>query len=700
MRRQRRLVLQTGGVAVLGIAAGLGVFLVFGSEEAVLLTAVGVPILLVGISGVYVWGVYTRSGTSQSEYLEQQLRRTAEAVRDVLSEYQRLREEYRRWEPDSLEDDIEQLLADLEDQGVTFSRDRKTFKLGRIASHDVQELERLESKAPELEERTRDSFGSFVRAETERTRRELSRLADGDLVEADEIPDPPDREASDVNGLAENLRSWRDEAASLVDTAIDTLERLARDQSVRPDVMESLEAARSEVRNGEVADAVDHVMSARDAVEGELSEPFERERNELERLLETMSETIEGTPVGQETLDRIETIRSELEQQDSSLELGAVRARRDELRSECLELVGRLEDELDRHLRTLDRRDVPDQFFVRPSAADRNYVDSLERGADGREFRDRWKAAFSELHSAVDEVRTKASVAENYPEVEPRIDGRLEREGRVTGDDLPIKSTTEVMQLYASSHRDVRFDPTVPLLASETGGETYAVSIVVEFDDVEERRPVDVSLVGDEGTWRERLTVEDRSIAEFEEIPYGEYRVRAEPKGEQFGSDEATVVVDDDTDVSLGLSKASVITRLCDGREQEIREHLTDFADRLDEQFHAEGYVSSEMEFPLSDEYLPCLVALWADTAGHTAVLGDDATVYAFDETQVQSELETAARYNVEAGSEVRFETLRNRFLSAPLPDSTLADLAEESGIETIAVTDTGIRKREETTDV
>ena len=105
-------------------------------------------------------------------------------------------------------------------------------------------------------------------------------------------------------------------------------------------------------------------------------------------------------------------------------------------------------------------------------------------------------------------------------------------------------------------------------------------------------------------------------------------------------------------------------------------ERVADFINAFDDRFDEEGYLSTGMSYRVDESYIPCLLVLWADRAGHGTTQLDDGTVLVYDSETLVGELENVVAYNLEGGESIAFDELRERFLSAPVPDAALADIA------------------------
>ncbi|MFB6196659.1 MAG: hypothetical protein ABEI52_00100, partial [Halobacteriaceae archaeon] len=120
---------------------------------------------------------------------------------------------------------------------------------------------------------------------------------------------------------------------------------------------------------------------------------------------------------------------------------------------------------------------------------------------------------------------------------------------------------------------------------------------------------------------------------------------------------------------------------------------LPSVSEQLSDMFDEHGHLSSTMEYPVTGEYVPCLLAVWADREGYGIeyATGDDV-VMVFDEEKINSEVETVIRYNIDDNEERSFAELRENYLAAPVPDTVIRAAAEKTD-EPITITDTGLRK-------
>lgn len=703
MKRERKAALGIGGIVIVAAAVGLALFLFTSSKLGVGFIAVGIPAVLVVGVGLYVRGVVSSRGTSQSNYAKQQATSTATELRDFHAQVDELRGRYPTWDPDDVETAVERIADDLDSQGVSFDADAGTFSSKKFATADIQELERIHSDVEELDETLAESFESFVRSEVERLRTELERLEDADLVGLDSWRTKKrfgqqriDGESGDVAALEDALAAHREEATQFVERATDEVEVLLG--GVEGDVDERrvhglLDDATASAQSDDHAGAVSAILDAQAALEGDLSDRFETDRASVENLLETVQSSVVSEYVSPRLVERVDEVDAAITSLDSALDVADLREHEEDLRAACVEMVAEMETDLGDDLSALGEADVPGDYYEWPSAADEGYEDRLRQTDSLDQFRTTWTAAVGDLSSALDGTSEKASVARSYADIESVIVDELRANAEVTADDLPVKEAGAFMELYAQKHPDTAYDSSGPLLSAAGEGETYDVTVLARFDEGGPKREITVEI---EGTAHDDSESRETHLAEevtFDEVPYGEFTVRAVPGPDDYRVAEETVTVDEDVDVELTTDEIGLREQLCDGVGDDIRENLPALTDDLNEQYESEGYLSTAMDYPITDDYVPCLLALWAEQEGLAVTRTDDGVV-AYDGDQSTDEVEMVVRHNLDEGETMTFDDLRDRFLSAPLPDDVIRDAVAGSPVaESVDVTATGVTK-------
>jgi len=391
--------------------------------------------------------------------------------------------------------------------------------------------------------------------------------------------------------------------------------------------------------------------------------------------------------------DVIGAAREEVAAIDDAMEMAELRDRGTRLRSVCTDLIRDLEATLENDLETLSDVNVPEDYYERPDAADHDFVSEVTAASTLEAYRSAWMAAAADLTDALATIDRKARVASMYAEIEEHIESALRREGEVTGEDLPVKRDHEqFLGLYARTH-DVEFDPSVPELSTPGSGERYTVTARVSFEGGGEERSATVELEGPDYDAAETITTYLADVVEFEDVPYGEYTAAAIPEASGNESAERSIAVEGDVTVDLEMADVSLRDRLCSGYDHgTIQTYLEELDDRFADTFESEGHLTSRTEFPIADEYVPCLLATWAGETGHDVTEVDDQ-VLVYDADTVTEELRMVAQHNLEAGGSMDYETLRERFLSAPVPDEAVRDAA--TSIESLTADDDHLRKQE-----
>lgn len=692
MKREWKAALGIGGIVLVAALAGLGVFL-FSSELGIWFIGIGIPVLLIAGVGLYVRGVVSRSGGSRTEYTRSQARQAGEAAREFLVRYEELRAEHPDWDHAGIEEELDQVLADLADQGVSVDPEAGSYSLTGLGGADVQELDRLHDSVQGLDDRLQSEFEGYVRSRLNDLEADLDRLADADLAEPSAWQGPPSRGA-ELATLESTLDRHVEEAKETVSRAADAVEELLADADRRVDrerVREHLETARDDARGGKIEWAVDAVLDARRTIETDLSGEFERLQEDVVGLAETVESSVAAEYVAGPTMDEVADCRRRAAGLDSGLDMRELREADEELREVCVGIVEEMADDLADDVATLEAADVPEGYWERPAAADDDHVENLRLTESVEEFRRVWIDAVGSLSSALDSVSTEASVARSYPEMEAEIEETLRAAGEVGPDDLPVRQPAAFLELYARTHPDASYDAARETLTAGGGGESHDLTVTARFESGGEERAATVAV---EGQRTDRARVETHLAEEvtFEDLPYGEYEVSATPDADGFSAASETVTLDGDASLALEMAEVTLRDRLCEGVEDRMRDHLPELADDLAADFESTGYLSTAMDYPVAAEYVPCLLALYADREG-LALTEAGGEVLAYDDDRLAGEVETVAEYNLDPGGEMSFEELRTSFLTASLPDEALARAVADAGVADVSVEGTVIRK-------
>ncbi|WP_115865330.1 hypothetical protein [Halorussus litoreus] len=701
MKREHRAALGIGGIVLVAALVGVGLFLFTTSELGVGFVVVGIPALLIVGVGLYVRTVVSSQGTSESSYAKQQATETASALQDFQVAFDGRRAEYPGWDATDVTDELERVADDLSSHGVSFDTEAGTYSTERFASADIQELERVRGDIDDLDGVLAESFETFVRDELRRTRDALARLEDAGLVSVGtwQGQSAVDDATGDPGALEDVLSTHREDATETVRRACGEVEGLLADVTDPVDegrVTDLLDDAESRAAADDYAGAADAVLDAQAALEGDLSGRFEADREGVENLLETVRSSVVEEYVSNRHVERVEEIDAAMASLDSALDVGELRRHRDDLREVCVAMVEELEDDLDADLSALGQADVPADYYEWPSAADEAYADDLRRADDLAEFRLTWTGAVGDLSGALDDLKGKASVARSYEDIEGVIDDELRATAEVTADDLPVKDAGAFMELYARSHPEASYEPDGPALVAAGDGETYDVTVLAQFDEGGPKRGVDLEIEGTAHSDSEHARTHLAEEVTFEEVPRGEYTVRADPDPDDYRTPEETVVVDADASVELTMAQVGLREQVCDGIEDDIREYLPELTDDLRDQYRDAGYLSASMDYPVTDDYVPCLLALWAEEQGLSVTRTDADGVVAYDRAELTDEVEMVVQHNLDDGEAMSYDDLRDRFLSAPLPDDVVRDAVTESAFaDAVELGASGLTRRE-----
>ena len=676
MNRQRNVTLGIAGTVVATAIVGIGVFLYFGSQLGVIALVVGIPTAVIVGTLVYVRSVATRPGGSAHEFVRQQGRTAGDELRKFHTEFSSLSERHPRWEPTTVISEFEHLQGALREEGVDFDPSDGTYSVSTTDANPAN-LEDLTGKIPDLQDDAEAAFESFVRAELDRLDGLADRLVEEGLANKASIA--PNSIGEDPDEHEEALDDARTALGSRIEGAIDRLGALAAEQP-DADLGDHLDSASDDAAEGRLEDAVDTLTAARAALESDLSTRFEADREELTSLVDVVLSSSVDEYVPADMIDAVERLKRELDGMESALDVDELDIVRDETRDACIEIVEEMASILDDDLSTLASASVSVEFYSRPEVADEDHVARLRGAATVEEFRRQWLQSVGELALAIDEISEKAAVAQAYPKISDRIDDALREHGEVTGEDLPVTEPGLFMGLYASDHPAVTYDQATTRLIAEEASETYTVTVQAGFEDTGEKRAVTVTVTDDDREWTDVSRFNFVDEFTFEDVPYGEYTVTAVADEEGYGSPERSVFVDDDVRVELTVPEVALREQVCDGIESDVRNVLDDVAPRLTERFETEEYLAEGMEFPFVDEYVPCMLALWAEREG-MAVRHDDGQMLVFDEGRLRSRLSNIVEYNMEPDETMAFDAVRNRFLEVPASDELIVEILADSAV-------------------
>lgn len=674
MKRDRTVAAVISSIVVATTLAGLGVFLYFGSGYGVIALVVGVPAVVILGTVLYVRDVAIRPGGSATEYTKQKGRTAGDALRAFNRELQERREQFPGWEPSELSAEFEHLCRELDDEGVSFDPSSNAYDLS-VRNADPGRLDELAEDAEALDSELEAAFGSFARSERERLERLADELADAGL--ADGQPIDADS-AADSDDPAEQLSAVQSELRDRIERSLARLDGLA-DEGATGDSTDRIETARDALADDRLDDAVEAVLAASNRLEAELSSQLETERDSLASVLETVRSSEIDAYVEPSLRDELDRLETELDELASVLALDELDELRTDVRSVCTEIVSELESELAADLDTLSSSPVPRSFYDRPPAADESFADELTAATTIEEYRDRCDTAVEALGPALSAVSEKAAIAETYPAVSDEIDDELRSTGSIAAEELPVTDPEPFMTLYAEENPSATYERSRSRLVAEQAGESYELMVQARFEESGRERDVDVAVSGDATEHSRSLTTTHLDSVEFDDLPYGEYTVTVSSPETGYGSESETIQLDDDRRLGLVVPEVQLREELCAGVETEAEETLPDVAPLFEERFEDEEYLSTAMEFPFAEEYIPCLLALWAEQEGLTTRREDEVLV--FDESRLESRLSNIVEHNLDPGERIAFETIRDRYLSVPASDDLIETVLAESAV-------------------
>lgn len=696
------------GMFLLVVVAGAAsaVFLIVGGSQAAVYAQIGIIPLLIVAGYLWVNRTVQASGTSRAEFERRKARQVGELFSDVWQMAQQIERTYPAGITEAEWDRLEHQMTDLEDNGISFDQSTGTFDVGTRNLGTLEDINRLETEVEDLDDWLLAQFTENIEHRVDEVNSTLTRLDSlvpkTTTVEPSSVPSAGQAHNDTSNSWEETGEALDDcyqKADAIIEEACAAIQEAVRstDDAADTQIESKLSDARQTITAHEYDRAVSNILDARDMIERDAVSSFEDQQDKLQRLLRTAARKSFDQHLGPSHSRKIEEYQDDLDAFDDAIEIAELRTLRDQVRRTCIDIIDELEVELNRAVEELEAANVPEGWYERPTAVDTDHVRLLRETQDLSTFRNEFERVTNELLSVVDAIKPKASVVSGFDRIESEITETLRAQGVVTGADIPVSEQQEqFLGLYYRKHMDeVEFDPNEPKLTAIEGGEFYNVTVTAAFPEGGVERELIITLTG--ADTREEICYTPL-VAEttFEDVPYGEYTVTVEAGEDPYSAVERTILVDDQTTVEVDLERISLREQLCQDIDIDVDEILGTLSARFMTRFDDEGYLSTDMSFPIDDEYIPCLVTVWAERHGHDATRFD-SDVIVYDSEKIRKEIENVVRYNLEEGDSKSFDELRNNFLSAPVSNETIESLINESSEQNVlTVGDERLTKQEE----
>jgi|APHM01.1.fsa_nt_gi hypothetical protein len=685
------------GLVVFAGAVSAGVFVAVGSQWAVYAAVGMVPLLLIS-GGVWIQQRVDSKGTDQTKYTRRRAREVGETFSDIWQTRQQLKQTYPTVIDNGLGLGIDSLQRDLQTAGINVDTETGAFSLGDVS--DLETINSLSGRVDDTADELPAAFAKTVEDRLETIADSLDRLDTlvedgGEAVRAINVTTT--NAGAETTAAGESLEAARGQAIETIDTAAETIQSIARttDDVEITTIEKEVETAREAASNHQMTNAVTALLRARDAIKTEGENTFRTNREQLQSLLQTVDEYDIEQYLPDSTPD-VTQRKQAVAELDDAVDLSTLAMHRKKTRAQCTEIIDALMTKLNSMDEELATADIPNGFYTQPAAIETDYLKQVQESDNLRMFEQRWATAVDALTAAIDEVKPKVAVISGYDQVEPVIESALQSDGQITGDALPVRNhETQFLGLYYRSHPDqVTLNMDVPSLKRVGGTETYTVTVAARFEHGGPDRQIRIVLNG--ADYDDETTVETPLVgtATFNDVPFGEYTVTAVAAVDGFGSAETEISVSGDTDVSLSIPSITLRDRVCDGIAEEASAYLDDLASRFSTRFDEATYLSSEMSYQIDESYVPCLLVLWAERTDNTATENSDGTIIVYDSDRLQQELTNVLRYNLDESETISLDELRERFLSAPVPNNEIQSVVN-TDIENGIISDGELQKNE-----
>ena len=675
MRSTRRDALLAGGVVVARAVVGVAVFLFSGSQGAVLFFVAGVPVILI-VGGIAWHRRETRSSGTESPRIKSMTDDLAGDVRELFTTYQRLDAET-PWDPSEQMEAVQEIQRDLENRGFEISVDSDgvsvevveySMGIGAIS----KQRENIRSVLDSLESGYRDD----VESEIETMNDQLDRLIAENLLDPSTANgiDGVGGAGMDPQRLTDVLQDRRRTFQNLLDDAV------GRVHDVTGPAVVDWEQVTNQIAAGRYAAATDLVVEPGT----EMPDPGPKKTDLLD-LIDAVNASVATQYADPSRFETLESVRSEVEAIDSAYEMEELEATlRPQAVQTCTEIIDDLRGELIDYVEMFSRPEIPDGFFERPSILDRSLKEQLLNASDIEAFRERWSGIVDDLAAALSTAAEREGALQAYGDIVDVVERTLATDGEVTVADVPYDPAEPIMRLYAHRNADVTFLENRPALTqgADIAGQEFDLDVDLRLDPPESRE-VTVGVTIRDETHQRTQTLDGAGRISFDGILGGEATVTASADDDRFGSRETELVLDRDRTVEFRLAEETAIDRLCAGVQTNAELLLSEVKDDIAARYETEQYLTDGMDLGVQDEYVACVLALWADDAGLSVRVEDD-TVLVYDRQRMQNQLVDLTEQRVGNGEELMYEEIRERFLKPPASDDLIRDILAQAelGIE------------------
>jgi len=671
MKSTRRDALTAGGVVAALAVLGVAVFLFSGSGDAVLFFVAGVPVLLV-LGGVAWHRRETRSSAAASPQIESMTDDLADNVEELLVTYRRLETET-PWDPAAYAESVRKIRRDLENRGFEITTEgdavdvdvrQYSMGMGAISQHQTSVRTTLEN----LESGYRNEADAQIEAMNE----QVDRLVGENLLDAS-ATDAIESTAgigADPKRLTEAVQDRRRTFRDHLGDAVGRVHDVAGGSVIDREELDRHVAA------GRYEAATDLVVEP----QGMETPDVGPKKTELLDLVTAVESSVATQYADSTRFETLKEVRSEVEAIDSVYEMDDLNKRlRPRALRTCAEIVADLREELTGYVEEFSGPEVPAGFFERPSVLDRSLEDELREAPDLEAFQARWTGMVDELATALETAAGHKGALQAYDDVDDVVGRALAADGDVTESEVPYDPAEPLMRLYAHRNTGVTFLESRPALTqgADVAGQEFDLAVDLDLDPPETRE-VTVAVTIREETQRRTRTVEGSGRIGFDSILGGEATVTASAADDRFGSRETEVMLDRDRTVELRLAEETAVDRLCTGVQTNAELLVAEVGDDITARYEAEQYLTDGMDLGVQDEYAPCVLALWADDAGLSVRVEDDA-VLVYDRQRMQNQLVDLTEQRVDESGELAYEELRERFLKPPASDALIRDILEQA---------------------
>ena len=632
-------------IAIMAIAALL--FLKSGMTKALLVAFIGVPILFIVISILYVFSVKKRRMDDPA------IKVKVNELKNISKRYQDLENKVDlamdRFNIDVGKEEIDILKHRLVENGCIFQDNGVDFNASVIKTLTLVKIQNMGSDIDDYKKQYYDELLDRIRSDTSLNVDQLGILDEVGYPVKDDLKQLTELSNTELEADFEQIINYLGNVHNIlthaVELSIDSINDAVSvmNESILGNAPIDLEPKilfiNNSIDNGKFADILKEFLHINLLISDLAGSEFTDMRD---HLIEAIEISMCSDPLcNEDEQQRFYQIAKKIEELVNPSGISTLTDIENDFIQHCRNVIGRIQKDgihIEKNIRKLA---PPQNYWKESEIATKEYAITETHIV---EFAKQFCSIINELEQIHEKDKNAYKVLTSYHNViEKQIKKRISESNTVGLDDIGVLNADEFMYLYSYYHPKVFYHRSLKTLSLKTDAEPEMIAVEkalvfkVTDADTGEGIAAHIVMVRDSGIGVDLdYDIGANGELTIEKPSEGQYTLIA--SAENYNSMKLEVTNPSDT-IEIKMICLPPVDSLCKDKDEAVRRNIKRYSNFVDEALTDTGVATSSLDIRIKEEYRPCFLKIYAEDKTNIHFIKHNKEHLIYDENVIRDRI-------------------------------------------------------------